>query len=79
MLVLTRKSGESLIVGEDVIITVVEIKGGQVKLGVDAPKSIAIYRKELLEKIIKQNIAAAKSGKIHLSYLAKLVKKKTRK
>jgi len=79
MLVLTRKSGESLIVGEDVIITVVEIKGGQVKLGVDAPKSIAIYRTELLEKITRQNIAAAKSGKMNLTTLAKLVKNKARK
>ncbi len=79
MLVLTRKSGESLIVGDDVIITVVEIKGGQVKLGVDAPKSIAIYRTELLEKITRQNIAAAKSGKMNLTTLAKLVKNKARK
>jgi len=58
MLVLTRKSGESLIIGDDVVITVVEIRGGQVKIGVEAPNSITIYRKELFEKIKQENMNA---------------------
>lgn len=76
---MTRKSGESLVVGEDVIVTVVEIKGGQVKLGVNAPTSIAVYRQELLEKITKQNIEAAKPEKTQVTSLSRLVRKKTRK
>ena len=51
MLVLTRKLGEAITVGEHVRIVIVDIDGNQVKLGVEAPRSIDIYREELYEKI----------------------------
>ena len=51
MLVLTRKLGESITIGEDVQIVIIDIDKYQVKLGIDAPKKIEIYRKELYEKI----------------------------
>ncbi|NOY77248.1 MAG: carbon storage regulator CsrA [Calditrichaeota bacterium] len=63
MLVLTRKSGESLMIGETIVITVIEVRGGQVKIGVEAPREIAVYRKELLEKIRKENVEAGKIQK----------------
>ena len=51
MLILTRKVGELLMIGDEVEITVLGIKGGQVRLGVNAPKSIAIHREEVYNKI----------------------------
>ena len=49
MLILTRKVGESITIGDDVTITVVASKGGQVRIGIDAPKSVSITRSELSE------------------------------
>lgn len=63
MLVLTRKSGESLIIGETIAVTIIEVRGGQVKIGVEAPREIAVYRKELLEKIRSENVTAGKLQK----------------
>lgn len=51
MLILTRKIGESLLVGDDVEITVLSIRGNQVKLGVNAPKEISIHREEIYQRI----------------------------
>ena len=51
MLVLTRRLGECITIGEDVKIIIVEIDGNQVKLGIEAPREIEIYREELYEKI----------------------------
>lgn len=51
MLILTRKIGEVLLVGDDVEITVLSIRGNQVKLGVNAPKEIAVHRQEIYERI----------------------------
>ena len=51
MLILTRKTGESLLVGDDVDITVLSVRGSQVKLGVNAPKDIAVHRQEIYQKI----------------------------
>lgn len=51
MLILTRKTGESLLVGDDVEITVLSVRGSQVKLGVNAPKDIAVHRQEIYQKI----------------------------
>ena len=51
MLILTRKIGESLIIGDDVEITVLSVRGNQVKLGVNAPKEIAVHRQEFYERI----------------------------
>ena len=51
MLILTRQTGESLLVGDDVEITVLSVRGSQVKLGVNAPKDIAVHRQEIYQKI----------------------------
>jgi len=51
MLILTRKVGETLIIGDDVRITVLGVKGNQIRIGVDAPKSVAVHREEIYERI----------------------------
>ena len=55
MLVLTRKAGESIIIGDGIEITVIETKGDQIKLGIKAPKEVDIHRKEVYEAIQQAN------------------------
>lgn len=51
MLILTRRIGETLMVGDDVTVTVLGIKGNQVRLGVNAPKDVAVHREEIYQRI----------------------------
>ncbi len=62
MLVLTRRPGESIVVGHDIIITVIEIKGGQVRIGIDAPREVQVHREEVYEQVRQENIAAVASS-----------------
>ncbi|SLL07218.1 Carbon storage regulator [Mycobacteroides abscessus subsp. abscessus] len=59
MLVLTRKKGEVIKIGDDIEITIVAAKGEQVKIGISAPKNVEIYRKEVYEEIIAENKQAS--------------------
>ncbi|MGI6296771.1 MAG: carbon storage regulator CsrA [Armatimonadota bacterium] len=59
MLVLARKVGQSIVVNDNVEILVIEVRGDQVRLGIEAPKSIPVHRKELLEQIRAENKRAA--------------------
>jgi carbon storage regulator len=58
MLILTRRVGESLMIGDDVTITVLGVKGNQVRIGVNAPKSIAVHREEIYKKIQQEKVQA---------------------
>jgi carbon storage regulator len=62
MLVLTRKPGEKIFIGDNVSLTVVEVKGDSVRIAVDAPREVKIYRGEIFEAIIAENKAAAIAG-----------------
>lgn len=64
MLYLSRKIGESIIINNNIEMTVMEVRGKSVKLGFVFPKEATILRKELHEKIMEQNIAAAASGDV---------------
>jgi len=55
MLIITRKKGESLMIGDDIEITVSKIEDGSVKIGVNAPKNVTILRKELFEQVKAEN------------------------
>ncbi|GIN56174.1 carbon storage regulator CsrA [Lederbergia ruris] len=59
MLVLTRKKGESIQIGDDIEITITQIKGDQVKIGIQAPKNVEIHRKEIWVEIQQENAAAS--------------------
>lgn len=59
MLVLARKVGQSIVVNDNVEILIIEVRGDQVRLGIEAPRSIPVHRKELLEQIRAENLRAA--------------------
>lgn len=61
MLALTRKKGESLVVNNNIEITVLEIRGDQIKIGISAPKNVLVYRKEVYLQIQKENEASLKA------------------
>ncbi len=60
MLILARKENESIILNDDIEITIVNIKGDHVKIGVKAPRDVKVFRKEIYEEIQKANIEASK-------------------
>lgn len=61
MLALTRKKGESFVVNNNIEITVLEIRGDQIKIGISAPKNVPVYRKEVYLQIQKENEASLKA------------------
>jgi carbon storage regulator len=62
MLILTRKSDESIVIGNNIQIKVLKIQGNQVHIGIDAPKDISVYRQEIYEQIRKENAKAVQSA-----------------
>ncbi|NIS38322.1 carbon storage regulator CsrA [Candidatus Saccharibacteria bacterium] len=75
MLVLTRRLGESINIGDEIKVTVVEIDGKQVKIGIEAPKDIQIFREEVYERIKKENIRASDASADDLKKAAQMFKK----
>lgn len=74
MLVLSRKRGEKLFIGDEVEIAVLEIEGDRVKLGIKAPKGVKILRAELLEEIKDENISALDFSEIAFEEIEKKMK-----
>ena len=74
MLILTRKAGEKIRIGDDITIHVVDIGKGNVRIGVDAPKDVAIMRNEVVERIEKENLMAAKRNRNTLIHAASMLK-----
>jgi carbon storage regulator len=62
MLILTRRNGESLKIGDNVTVTVLDIKGGQVRIAIDAPREIAVHREEIYKRIQEQEENSSSEG-----------------
>ncbi|HPW67975.1 MAG: carbon storage regulator CsrA [Desulfomonilia bacterium] len=73
MLILTRKVGETVAIGDDIRISIVEIKGTQVKLGIQAPKNVEVHREEIYLKIQEENRRAALVTKDSLGAAQELI------
>ena len=69
MLVLSRKQGESIIIGGDIVVTIVEVRGGQVRVGIDAPRSIDVHREEIYQEVLRENVAAVESAGVDSAML----------
>jgi carbon storage regulator len=62
MLILSRKTNEKIMIGDDISISIIEIRGDQVRIGVDAPKSVKVFRQEVFDAIKAENKAAVQSA-----------------
>lgn len=77
MLILTRKIGEAIAIDENITVRLLEIKGGQVKLGVEAPQNVAIHREEVFLRILEENQKAALETSSDLASVSQMLKKKS--
>ncbi len=73
MLVLTRKAGEGIIIGDDIRITVVELKGGGVRIGIDAPREMKVHRQEVYDRILQENKEATQWNIADLDALSSIL------
>lgn len=76
MLILSRKTNEKICIGENITLTIIEVRGDQVKIGVDAPKDVKVFRHEVFQAIQSENKAAAVANSSALSALSTLKLKK---
>jgi carbon storage regulator len=78
MLVLARRLNQSIMIGNDIEVVIVDIKGEQVKIGIKAPKNVSVHRAEIHKEIQEQNVAATKTklNPTDLSKISDLLKKK---
>ena len=79
MLILTRKIGESIIIGDDIRIKVVETGKNSIRIGIDAPKEVSVLRQEVYESIQQANILSAKGEKTDIAQAARLIERKESK
>lgn len=74
MLVLTRKIGDGLLIGDGITVTILSVEGDRVKVGIDAPREIRVLRRELADAVKAQNLAAARNTTADLNSLTTLKK-----
>lgn len=73
MLVLTRKIGETIRISDDIKVTVIEVKGKNIRLGIEAPKETKVYREEVFLRIKQENQSAAAAMQLDLGKIAQLI------
>ena len=76
MLVLSRKLGEGIVIGDNIVLKVVEVKGGSIRLGIDAPLDTKIYRQEVYERIIEETKQASSWSLDDLDAISSLISTK---
>ena len=76
MLILTRKIGEGIILGDDIRIAVLEIRGKQIRIGIDAPPEVVVLREEIYQRIQEENLRAAGVRDVDLKEITKIWKQK---
>lgn len=76
MLILSRKTNEKICIGENITLTIIEVRGDQVKIGVDAPKDVKVFRHEVFQAIQSENKAAAVANSSALTALSGINLKK---
>ena len=76
MLILTRRVGESIVVGDDIVLTVFEVRGDAVRIGIDAPRSVRVNRKEVYEEIQRSNEQAVSTSDDALDALRSAIEAK---
>lgn len=77
MLVLSRRAGESIVIGDDVTVSILEVRGDIVRVGIDAPRSVAVHRAELLEQLEQSNKDAASPSEDAVASLAQALRRRT--
>lgn len=76
MLILTRKAGETIRIGDSIAISVVEIRGNQVRIGINAPRNVTVHRQEVYEQIQEQNLQASQAQPSDITLVQNLWLKK---
>lgn len=79
MLVLSRRAGEAIVIGNDITVTVLEVRGDQIRLGIEAPRSVSVHREEVYLEVARQNTeAVASAGKDAEAIKARLARRPRR-
>ncbi len=78
MLVLSRKAGEGFLIGDDITITIIEAKGGTIRIGIDAPKDKKIFRQEVYDRIRQENVEASRWNPVDIDSLGDTIKTRKR-
>lgn len=73
MLVLSRRVGESIVIGDNVTVTVLEVRGDVVRIGIEAPRSVAVHREELLRELAETNLQSASPSEDAIASLAQQI------
>ena len=78
MLVLTRRAGESVMIGDNVIITVLEARGDVIRLGIEAPREVQVHREEVYRELQKANREAASPSEVAVRALSRMLRTETK-
>jgi len=76
LLILTRKIGEGIILGDDIRISIMEIRGKQIRIGIEAPSDVVVLREEIYQRIQEENLRAAGVRDVDLTEITKIWKQK---
>jgi carbon storage regulator len=78
MLVVSRRAGESVVIGDDITVSVLEVRGDVVRIGIDAPRSVAVHREELLAQLAQSNQEAASPTEDAVDSLASAIRDRSK-